>query len=491
MAGLGLPLHLATLLTGLLECLCFAGVLFGWPSLVFVFKKEHYFEKLCEPDAGLIGNATEQADCKVQDERFSLIFTIASFMNNFMTFPSGYVFDRFKTTVARLIAIFFYTTATLIIAFTSAGSAVLLFLAMPLLSVGGILFLITNLQIGNLFGQHRSTIITLYNGAFDSSSAVFLIIKLLYEKGISLRASFIFLSVCSTWHVARTFLLMPRGHIPYPLPPNYSYGLCSGNGTTKEEKETAEQENRELQSKEFLSAKEETPGAGQQQEARSFWSYAFSRRFAWHLVWLSMIQLWHYLFIGTLNSLLTNMAREDKELVSSYTNAFAFTQFGVLVAPWNGMLMDRLKQKYQKEARKTGSSTSVVALCSTVPSLALTSLLSLGFVLCASVPVLPLQYLTFILQVISRSFLYGSNAAFLTVAFPLEHFGKLFGLVMALSAVVSLLQFPIFTLIKGPLQNDPLYVNVMLLLAILLTFVHPFLVYRECRAWKESPSAIA
>ncbi|KAK2100439.1 hypothetical protein P7K49_021787 [Saguinus oedipus] len=102
--------------------------------------------------------------------------------------------------------------------------------------------------------------------------------------------------------------------------------------------------------------------------------------------------------------------------VSSYTNAFAFTQFGVLVAPWNGMLMDRLKQKYQKEARKTGFSTSVVALCSTVPSLALTSLLSLGFALCASVPILPLQYLTFILQVISRSFLYGSNAAFLTVA---------------------------------------------------------------------------
>lgn len=43
--------------------------------------------------------------------------------------------------------------------------------------------------------------------------------------------------------------------------------------------------------------------------------------------------------------------------------------------------------------------------------------------------------------------------------FPSEHFGKLFGLVMALSAVVSLLQFPIFILIKGPLQNDPFYVS--------------------------------
>lgn len=482
MSGQGLPLRVATLLTGLLECLGFAGVLFGWVSLVFVFKTEHYFEELCKPDAGPMGNATGQNDCKAQDERFSLIFTLASFMNNFMTFPTGYIFDRFKTTVARLIAIFFYTTATLIIAFISADSALLLFLAMPMLTVGGILFLITNLQIGNLFGKHRSTIITLYNGAFDSSSAVFLIIKLLYEKGISLRASFIFLSVCSVWHVVRTFLLMPQGHIPYPLPPYYSYGLGSWSRPREEKKVTAESKKLDLQSKEFPSPKEETPGSVQQQEARSFWSYVFSQLFAWHLVWLSVIQLWHYLFIGTLNSLLTNLAVGDRELVSSYTNAFAITQFfGVLCAPWNGLLMDRLKQKYQKEARKTGTSESAAALCSAVPSLALTSLLCLGFALCASVRVLPLQYVTFILQVISRSFLYGGNASFLTLAFPSEHFGKLFGLVMALSAIVSLLQFPIFMLIKGPLQNDPLYVNVTLVLFTLVTLVHPILVYRKCR----------
>lgn len=59
----------------------------------------------------------------------------------------------------------------------------------------------------------------------------------------------------------------------------------------------------------------EIPRPGQQQqEARSFWSYAFSRRFAWHLVWLSVIQLWHYLFIGTLNSLLSNLASGDRVL---------------------------------------------------------------------------------------------------------------------------------------------------------------------------------
>lgn len=43
-------------------------------------------------------------ECRARDERFSLIFTLASFTINFMTFPTGYIFDRFKTTVARLIA---------------------------------------------------------------------------------------------------------------------------------------------------------------------------------------------------------------------------------------------------------------------------------------------------------------------------------------------------------------------------------------------------
>lgn len=61
MAQPGLPLRVATLLTGLLECIGFAGVLFGWASLVFVFKTEHYFEELCEPAAGLASNATGQA----------------------------------------------------------------------------------------------------------------------------------------------------------------------------------------------------------------------------------------------------------------------------------------------------------------------------------------------------------------------------------------------------------------------------------------------
>lgn len=47
-------------------------------------------------------------------------------------------------------------------------------------------------------------------------------------------------------------------------------------------------------------------------------------------------------------------------------------------------------------------------------------------------------------------------------SFPSCHFGKLYGLVMALSAVFSLLQYPCFALVKGVLGGDPLYVSTFL-----------------------------
>ncbi|NXD28145.1 S43A3 protein, partial [Spelaeornis formosus] len=475
--GAGLAKRLGTLLSGLLECGAFCGIIFGWASLVFVLKDLGYFEGLCQPSATPSPNLTLGSDCSGQDEQFSLVFTIGSFMNNFMTFPMGVVFDRFGTTAARLIAISLYTGGTLLVAFSTPGEtlwpgrpqpwggplvppvpadpvspemAVLLFPAMSMLSVGGILLILTNMQVGNLFGKYRSIIITLYNGAFDSSSAIFLIVKLLYERGLSLRAMFLFLSACSAWHLLRTLFLMPRTHIPYPLPPDYDYGE-DGPEETPLEAPIA----RGAGSGNRLGgggACGDTPGT-------PFRACACSWLFAWHVAWLSVMQLRHYLFIGTLNPQLEHLAQGDHALVSTYTNAFAFTQLcGVLCAPWNGLILDRHKRG--KGPRPEGILAALADLQSAVLSLVVTVAQCLLFSVFAAVPVLPVQFGTFALQVISRSFLYGGNAAFLAVAFPPQHFGKLYGLAMALSALVALLQYPCVALVQGPLQGDPFYVSV-------------------------------
>lgn len=47
-----------TLVSGILECLCFAGIVFGYASLVFVLKEEGYFSQLCVSVPGTNGTST-------------------------------------------------------------------------------------------------------------------------------------------------------------------------------------------------------------------------------------------------------------------------------------------------------------------------------------------------------------------------------------------------------------------------------------------------
>ncbi|NXS06286.1 S43A3 protein, partial [Neodrepanis coruscans] len=376
-------------------------------------------------------------DCSAQDEQFSLVFTIGSFMNNFMTFPMGVIFDRFGTMAARLIAISLYAGGTLLVAFSTPDRAMLLFPAMSMLSVGGILLILTNMQVGNLFGKYRSIIITLYNGAFDSSSAIFLIVKLLHAEGLSLRAMFLFLAACSAWHLLRTLFLMPRTRIPYPLPPAYDYGYGGADCTLP---------GRNLGRGEGGWVPPVGEGGGAS-PGMTFQACVCSWLFAWHVVWLSVMQLRHYLFIGTLNPLLEYLALRDADVgmalvgwggeghvgdpcgwplpdplppplpVSTYTNAFAFTQLcGVLCAPWNGLILDWHKRGKRHRPEGNCALGALADLRAAVASLAVTVAQCLLFSVCAAVPVLPVQFLTFVLQVISRSFLYGGNAAFLAIA---------------------------------------------------------------------------
>ncbi|XP_055770839.1 equilibrative nucleobase transporter 1-like [Salvelinus fontinalis] len=177
--------------------------------------------------------------------------------------------------------------------------------------------------------------------------------------------------------------------------------------------------------------------------------------------------------------MLNRLANRDQTLVSQYTNAFAFTQLcGVLCGPWNGLIMDRHKGK----PLAPGETKQEADLRSSSLSLFLTSLQCLIFYVCFSSPLLPLQYLTFILQVLNSAFIYGGHQAFLTIAFPGCHFGKLSGMITSLSAVVLLLQFPVLHLIREFLHGDPIYVNVGLTLLTLLTFIHPLHVHLHCRS---------
>uniref|UniRef100_A0A671YXP2 Solute carrier family 43 member 3a n=1 Tax=Sparus aurata TaxID=8175 RepID=A0A671YXP2_SPAAU len=444
-----------TLLSGLVENLFFGGIVFGWDNAVSI-------------------------DCSGQDEHFSRVMSVASIGNTAMRFPIGYIFDRYGTAATRLIAISLYTTGTLFIALSNTETSLLLYPALSCILTAGTILYITNSQVGNLFDSYRSTIITLYNGAYDSSAVVLLIIKLLSERGVCLQSSFLFLALCNIIHLLRTIFLMPRGHIPYPLPETFTYGIgCPvrrrGRGEAEEAKEEERQEADVKNDQKDKRAEDEMSAL---HLLKNFRSCVLSWLFLWHLVWVVTILFCHIFFLTNVNPMLTQLANDDQALVSHYTNAYALTQLcGVLMAPLNGLIMDRHKGK----PLDPGKTMREADLHSSCLALFLTSLQCFLLCVCFTCPILPLQYVTFVLQVLNSGFFYGGHHAFVCIAFPMSHFGKMSGLALSFAALALLLQLPFLHLIQHKLHGDPLYVNVGITVLSLLAFAHPVHVGLYCR----------
>ncbi|XP_078392443.1 equilibrative nucleobase transporter 1-like [Cetorhinus maximus] len=255
----------------------------------------------------------------------------------------------------------------------------------------------------------------------------------------------------------------------------------------KEKKGVWIERQEELESLDSFNPQPTTQKEGKEEKVRSFRSCILSKLFLTHLLWISIMQLRHYLFIGTLNPMLTLLAGGDTSQVSKFTNAFALTQIcGVFCAPWNGIVMDWLQRRDKISDTAAGNLDSAVlkrlsGMRSAVLSLTITVTQCVLFSISASIPVLEVQYLSFVLQVINHSFLYGGDAAFISIVYPSCHFGKIYGVGQTLSAFISLLQYPCFALVQGPLNNDPLYVNIGFIILVILTYAHPINLYLHWR----------
>jgi hypothetical protein len=116
---------------------------------------------------------------------------------------------------------------------------------------------------------------------------------------------------------------------------------------------------------------------------------------------------------------------EDQAGEISYgmVTTFGVVQFfGVLFAPLNGVVIDSVF------ARATNYTPDVRKYVSLAASVFLVTLLGSIFSLLAIIPSVKLQYVTFTLSVLHRAFVYGANATVIGMCFPMEYFGKLYGI---------------------------------------------------------------
>ncbi|XP_072042698.1 equilibrative nucleobase transporter 1-like [Amphiura filiformis] len=353
---------------GFCEILFYSGIIYGWAALVYVLKEEGFYSHLCQNQT--MHPADEDIatiSCVKQDAILNLIFTISSFVLQGSLFLFGVLFDNLGTRFTRLLLHILLVAGFVTMLLSSPSLPQLLFPGMILLALGGGQFIPANFQIGNLFKNHHATVRATLSGAFDSSAAVFVLVKLGYDGGISLQTSFAIMIGITALFLINTFLLMPVDHI-------------------HSSKDDSNQDD------EINNPNDETRSDNQERVS--------------HIV--------------------------------------------------RGPYAD---------------------LEDSVTGFVVTTILYILFSIVNLISILEVQYLTFALQVITRTFFYAIAVAIIPIMFPSRYFGSLFGLLSTTGSVVLLLQFPLFLLTQHVFDDDPLVINAILLIACLFTLTLPIYIF--------------
>ncbi|XP_017354479.1 large neutral amino acids transporter small subunit 3 [Cebus imitator] len=475
--------------TAVLENLFFSAVLLGWGSLLIMLKNEGFYSNMCPAENSTNTTQDEQhtwPGCGQQDKMLNLGFTIGSFVLSATTLPLGILMDRFGPRPVRLVGSACFAASCTLMALASRDVEVLsplIFLALSLNGFGGICLTFTSLTLPNMFGNLRSTLMSLMIGSYASSAITFPGIKLIYDAGVA------FVVIMFTWSGLACLIFLncalnwPVEAFPAPEEVNYTKKIkLSGlaldhkvtgdrfytHVTTVGQRLSQKAPSLEEGSDAFMSSQDVRGIAENLPESECLAKVPAlgDRGGGFSYLVITHVQL----FIGvTLQSLQHPMM---------YGGCALHLQMGksnpVLLR--DGAATKSIKPRYCKIQKLTNA----------INAFTLTNLLLVGFGITCLINNLHLQFVTFFLHTIVRGFFHSACGSLYAAVFPSNHFGTLTGLQSLISAVFALLQQPLFMAMVETLKGEPFWVNLGLLLFSLLGFLLPsYLFYYRARLQKE------
>ena len=472
-----------SIVTAFLEILFFCGVGFGWPSLEYVLKKEGYFIKLCDIKTSFNStlnrtNLVTEIGCEEQHSSFNLIFTLAVASIYTTAFLCGWLLDRYGTWIFRSIFTAAYTLGFILLTISSPSLSFLLYPAFILITVSGANLMLSNFQLSCLAMPYNGLIMTLMAGLYSSSVLLFFIIKQGYENGTDLRSMFLTMTCLTVFLWIRTFVLMPRKLLRYPFQDacihiGYKEWKCFQKPKVFQHvmpiHAVAIGGNKDVVETVVKACK------NQPKKQKSFKSCIKSSIFWTNAYYFSAIAFSINFVFGTFQQWLKSFA--DPKNISKLTDAFGIViMFTALCAPLNGAIMDFI----QKKLKEKNVNSKVVSLKGSLVSMVVTSTFG---ILLSLMMIIFKPYGMFVFLLFAKAFVFGGTFTFMSAYFPPEHFGKIFGLTKFLCGCVGLLQYPLFQL---SLSVDPSfqYINIGILIAVMLTLLHPLFMYFEIRKLK-------
>ncbi|XP_064416998.1 solute carrier family 43 member 1b [Latimeria chalumnae] len=511
--------------TAVIENLLFSAVLLGWASLLIMLKNEGFYSHLCTENSThvRVANSTllpKAVSCDDQEEMLNLGFTIGSFLLSGATFPLGILMDKFGPRPLRLIGSSSFAASCALMALSSYDPpvlSVLIFLALSLNGFGGICLTFTSLTLPNMFGNLRSTLMSLMIGSYASSAVTFPAVKVIYDVGVPFTVIMLTWSCLACLVFLNCFFNWPLESFPAPEEANYTKKIKL-SGLALDHKVTGDRFFSHVttvgqrlsqrvpaleEAKEFCPSTDDIRKIPEKppESSTPFWKSVFSPIFLWSVVTMGMTQLRLIFYMGAMNKILEFFAiseRDDvsntqfqdvRDTVSLYSSIFGVLQLLCLfTCPLIGFIMDWRMKEFSDESiqilnkKQAGCvkekpaklrSRKLQKLTNAMRAFTFTNLLLVGFGVTCLITNIPLQILTFILHTVVRGFIHSACGGLYAAVYPSNHFGTLTGLQSLLSAIFALFQQLLFIAMLGPLNGDPFWINFGLLIFSMAGFLLP------------------
>ncbi|KAI0404303.1 major facilitator superfamily domain-containing protein [Xylaria palmicola] len=449
-------------------CLFAAGVVFGYAALKPVLKKTGAYRDICGDDDICI------------EIRLNLMFTVAAVATNVAALPVGAILDHYGPRVCGVLGALCLAIGAAFMAFGERVNFDALLPGYLFLALGGPFTYISSFQLSNAFPQHSGLILALLTGAFDASSALFLLYRVIYQKTdgtFSLEKFFLAYLVVPVGIIVMQFTILPRQSyktvgemiVDYEAPDSddpFSSSAVDVDDQVDEEtallREAQRQEQREYSENiaheiEELLGDETADKQALREEATN------NRSGVWGVMhnhtaiqqirspWFILICLFTVVQMTRINYFVATIRVQYSAILGSVEKAIEINNFfdlalplgGIISIPFIGIILDH---------------TSTVAVLATLVTVA-TTIGVLG--------VLPFEwgaYANICLFVLYRPFYYTAVSDYSAKVFGFQTFGTVYGTIICLAGLLNFSQSGLDYLFHETFDGNPIPVNLILLL---------------------------
>ncbi|KAF2822667.1 MFS general substrate transporter [Ophiobolus disseminans] len=464
-------------------CLFAAGVVFGYAAIKPVLIDEGVYRNLCTKQE----LKDEVNVCYEQEIRLNLMFTIAAVSTNVVALPVGTILDRYGPRVCGIIGAISITIGSLLFAFASELPVDAYIPGYLFLALGGPFIFISSFQLSNTFPQYSGLILALLTGAFDTSSAIFLIYRLIYQGtdgSFALKKFFLVYLLVPIFILAVQTIFMPA----------VSYKTVGELVTQAEEEQVVHDSDDEIEDQARVQRLQDARRAhrdsivseitdllgtrdGQQQTkdeekkkaTSGVWGALHGRTAGEQMrsPWFILIMLFTVLQMTRINYFVATIRSQYTYLFHSLDKAVEINNFfdvalpvgGVISVPFIGLLLDN-----------TSTTFTLSLLVAIATAIGVLGVIAETWA----------AYLGIILFVLYRPLYYTAVSDYSAKVFGFATFGKVYGLIICLAGLLNFSQTALDAATHKTFHNNPIPINMLLLgLALLVGVVLVAFVWRK------------